>query len=273
MRRAASIETVSSKDLDLSEAFSSKQSGALVHVNAMLLSRTTNELGQVLELQEQHRMFVATLAAGQGNLPDLAPGSRLQVTGICDDKATTSALVGERTPRTQFLTSLNILLRSPMDVAVLSGPSWWTWKRTATLMGTLLTVLLVTLLWVHLLRRRLERQQTAQLVFSRLVLERLEDERRRIAANLHDGLGQVLLAIKNQALLAMQRPPDEQGLCHRLEEISGATSQAIEEVRQITHGLRPYQLDRLGLTQAIRSSVTHAPANNSISVCQPGGRH
>ena len=132
------------------------------------------------------------------------------------------------------------------------------------LVGTLLAVLAVTLLWVHLLRRRLERQQAAQLAFSRQVLERLEDERRRIAVNLHDSLGQILLVIKNHALLAIQRPPDEQGLRQRLDEISGVTSQAIEEVRQITHGLRPYQLDRLGLTQAIRASVSQASANRSI---------
>jgi signal transduction histidine kinase len=111
----------------------------------------------------------------------------------------------------------------------------------------------------------LERQQTAQLVFSRRVLERLEDERRRIAVNLHDSLGQILVAIKNHALLAIQRPPDEQGLRQRLDEISDATSQAIEEVRQITHGLRPYQLDRLGLTQAIRASISRASSNSPIS--------
>jgi signal transduction histidine kinase len=163
-----------------------------------------------------------------------------------------------------MLASLNILLRSPGDVLVLSGPPWWTWQRTATLVGALLMVLIVTLLWVHLLRRRLERQQAARLAFSRQVLERLEDERRRIAINLHDSLGQVLLAIKNQALLAMQRPSDEPGLRQRLEEISGASSQAIEEVRQITHGLRPYQLDRLGLAQAIRAAVGLAAESGSI---------
>ena len=155
-------------------------------------------------------------------------------------------------------------MRSPLDVIVLSGPPWWTWRRTATLVGALLTVLAVTLLWVHLLRRRLERQQAAQLAFSRQVLERLEDERRRIAVNLHDSLGQILVAIKHHALLAIQRPADGQGLRLRLDEISGATSQAIEEVRQITLGLRPYQLDRLGLTQAIRASVGRASGNGSI---------
>jgi signal transduction histidine kinase len=112
----------------------------------------------------------------------------------------------------------------------------------------------------------LERQQAAQLAFSRQVLERLEDERRRIAVNLHDSLGQTLLLIKNHAILAIQRPPEEQELRRRLDEISGTTSQAIEEVRRITHGLRPYQLDRLGLTQAIRASVSRASENSSILV-------
>jgi signal transduction histidine kinase len=156
------------------------------------------------------------------------------------------------------------LLRSPQDVAVLSGPPWWTWRKIAMLVGTLLTILGVTLLWVHLLHRRLERQQAAQLAFSRHVLERLENERRRIAVNLHDSLGQTLMVIKNHAILAIDRPPEEPGLRNRLEEISGATSQAIEEVRRITHGLRPYQLDRLGLTQAVRALTDRASRHNSI---------
>lgn len=264
VRTARVVELVKSKRLDLSEAFSSRQSGTLVHLGATLLARKTNARGQVLELQEQQRVFAATLAAGLGDLPDIAPGSRVRITGVCDDETTAAPLAGDKHPRGQFLASLNVLLRSPNDVTVLGGPPWWTLRRTATLAGTLLTVLAVTLLWVHLLRRRLERQQAAQLAFSRQVLERLEDERRRIAVNLHDSLGQILLAIKNHALLAIQRPPDEPGLRKRLDEISGATSQAIEEVRQITHGLRPYQLDRLGLTQAIRASVSRAAANSSI---------
>ena len=264
MRPTKGIPPVSPKALDFGDAMSAKQGGTLVHLTAMLLGRKTNELGQVLELQEQQRVFVATLVDQPGNLPDIAAGSRLQVTGVCENETTVTPLAGNKPSRAQFLASLNILLRSPADVTVLNGPPWWTWQSTATLVGTLLTVLAVTLLWVHLLQRRLERQRAAQLAFSRQVLERLEDERRRIAVNLHDSLGQTLLVIKNHAILAIQRPPEEQGLRHRLDEISGATSQAIEEVRRITHGLRPYQLDRLGLTQAIRALVSRASANNSI---------
>jgi signal transduction histidine kinase len=264
VRPASDIEHARPKDLDVSEAMSSKQNGNLVNLTATLLGRKTNGVVQVLELQEQQRVFSATLSADQGTLPEVAAGSRLRVTGVCDNETSGGQLAGDKATRAQFLASLNILLRSPLDVTVLSGPPWWTWRRTATLVGALLTVLLVTLLWVHLLRRRLERQQAAQLAFSRQVLERLEDERRRIAVNLHDSLGQILVAIKHHALLAIQRDADGQGLRLRLDEISGATSQAIEEVRQITHGLRPYQLDRLGLTQAIRASVSRASANSTI---------
>jgi len=252
------------KNLDLSEALSSKQNGALVLADAVLLARKTNGTSQVLELQEQQRVFAATLPNSKGNLPEIASGSRLKVIGVCENETPSSRTSGEQPVQPQYLASLNILLRTPGDVTVLRGPPWWTWKRAASLVGTLLAAILGTLLWVYLLRRRLERQQAAQLAFSRHVLERLEDERRRIAANLHDGLSQVLLAIRNQALLAMQRSSEENSVRQRLEEISGATSQALEEVRQITHGLRPYQLNRLGLTQAIRATLSRVSSDNRI---------
>lgn len=262
VRPAKPVDHVSPKDLDLSEALSSKQGGTLIRTSATMLACKTNGDHQVLELQEQERVFVATLAANQGRLPNMVPGSHLQITGVYDDEPATSSSAAARPASGPQI--INILLRSQKDVAVLSGPPWWTWQRTVTLVGTLLTILIVTLLWIHLLHRRLERQHASRLAFSRQVLERLEDERRRIAINLHDSLGQTLLVIKNHAMLAMQGVPEEKGLRHRLNEISGTTSQAIEEVRRITHGLRPYQLDRLGLTQAVRALTDRASRHNSI---------
>jgi signal transduction histidine kinase len=160
--------------------------------------------------------------------------------------------------------SLRILLRSPVDVVLLKGPPWWTWKKVTALVGTLLAVLIGTLLWIYLLRRRLQRQQAAQLAFLRQILQSQESERCRIAANLHDSLGQNLLVIKNQARLAMQPVKDVSALQQRLDEISGMASQALDEIRQITHGLRPYQLDRLGLTQAIRAVINRTSENSPI---------
>lgn len=259
--RLANADPIKPVVLNLDDSPADRMSGMLVLVEATLMQQRTNGTDQMLELQARQRLFTATLPSAHGAIPDIAPGSRLRITGVCLNEATGA---GEASSPTPLLMSLNILMRSPQDIHVLGGPPWWTWKRTATLVGVLLAVLAVALLWVRLLHHRLERQRAAQLAFSRHVLQKLEEERRRIAVNLHDSLGQTLLVIKNHAMLAIQRSPEGAAIHQRLDEISGSTSQAIEEVRRITHGLRPYQLDRLGLSQAIRASVNRASENSPI---------
>jgi signal transduction histidine kinase len=133
------------------------------------------------------------------------------------------------------------------------------------LISFLLIVLGGTLLWMRLLGRRYERRQLAQLEFSRQILQSQETERRRIAANLHDSLGQNLLVIKNQLHLAMQPTQDRRVMFERLDTVSGMASQVIEEVRQITHDLRPYQLERVGLTQTLRGTVRRVSENCPIA--------
>jgi len=263
VRPGNDIRSANPAELDLVEALPVHQDGSLVKIAATLLAARTIGNSQVLELQEGRRVFTATLTTKLGRFPALIPGSRLAIVGVCD---TDSAAPPGITAREKAgLASINLWLRSPSDIKVLSGPPWWSWQRATALIGTLFAVLTGALLWIHLLRLRLERQKAAQLAASEQILKRLEEERRRIAANLHDSLGQVLLAIKNQALVGLQRANGDTIIRERLNEISGATSQAIEEVRQITHGLRPYQLDRLGLTQAMRATVSSASANSSIS--------
>jgi signal transduction histidine kinase len=244
--------------LNAGKAISFNQSGALVQLNASLIARRFRGGSQIFELQEKQRVFEAELPIGR--LPAFAPGSRLQLSGVCDFVTVTPAASEAVAVESPSSGALKLWLRSPADVVLLSRPPWWTWRRAAMLFGTLLTVLALSLLRIHLLRRRLERH----LAFSRQILESQESERHRIAANLHDSLGQNLLLIKNQARLAMQQATDESILHRRLGEISGCASQAIDEVREITHALRPYQLDRLGLTQAIRAVVNRAAENTSI---------
>jgi signal transduction histidine kinase len=110
------------------------------------------------------------------------------------------------------------------------------------------------LLLIYLRRvRALERARRDEQKFSREVLESQERERKRIAGELHDGLVQTLLVAKNRSLLGLQKLGDPARVSRELSEISGALSDAIEEVREIAHNLRPYQLDRLGLTAALRA--------------------
>ncbi len=91
--------------------------------------------------------------------------------------------------------------------------------------------------------------------FSRQLIESQEAERKRIAAELHDGLGQNLVVIKNRAMLGINKGDDRERVAKELNNISESATQALEEVREITNNLRPQLLDRLGLTKAINAML------------------
>ena len=99
------------------------------------------------------------------------------------------------------------------------------------------------LVWFSSQRRvvQLQRAQVAQQAFSRRLTESQEGERQRIAAELHDSLGQSLLVVKNRALLGLQSQPDDEAQ-NQLAEIGATAAQALEEVRAIAFNLRPSHL-------------------------------
>ena len=116
-------------------------------------------------------------------------------------------------------------------------------------------------------RRRitaLKREQQAQQEFSRQLLESQENERKRIAGELHDSLGQDLLVIRNRALLGLKDGALSKHVHDQLDQISSVATQAIDGVREISYDLRPYQLDRLGLTKAITSIASGLDDSSSI---------
>jgi signal transduction histidine kinase len=104
-------------------------------------------------------------------------------------------------------------------------------------------------------RRLTQREQELRRLTGQLI-HLQDEEQRRIAAELHDGLGQSLSIIRNRATLCKEDIDDKEAVVEQLDEISAAAVSAIGEVREIAHNLRPYELDRLGLTAAIESMST-----------------
>jgi signal transduction histidine kinase len=102
---------------------------------------------------------------------------------------------------------------------------------------------------------RLEKERAAQQAFTRQVILSQESERKRVAAELHDGLGQDLLLVKNRLALAVTRQADGAELARQLDAATEATNRAIREVRTISHALRPAALEQVGLTKAIEWAV------------------
>lgn len=81
-----------------------------------------------------------------------------------------------------------------------------------------------------------------------------EEERRRIARELHDEVGQALTAVKiNLEVLRMRLgAPDAQPVAGLLEESVMRADDALDQVRDLSLLLRPAMLDDLGLTPALR---------------------
>jgi signal transduction histidine kinase/ligand-binding sensor domain-containing protein len=110
----------------------------------------------------------------------------------------------------------------------------------------------------------LEGARAAQETFARQLIDSQEKERRRIAAELHDSLGQHLVVIKNRALLGSMTGGD--GARVQFDEISTSATQSLDEVRQIAYNLRPYHLDKLGLATSIEALTERIGASSGIDI-------
>ncbi|MCX7671042.1 MAG: histidine kinase, partial [Anaerolineae bacterium] len=93
----------------------------------------------------------------------------------------------------------------------------------------------------------LERSQAT----SRRLVEMQEAERRRVARELHDEVGQALTAVKIN-LQALEHQNSDPLLAARLKDSIAVVERALQQVRNIALDLRPSLLDDLGLVPALR---------------------
>jgi signal transduction histidine kinase len=78
-----------------------------------------------------------------------------------------------------------------------------------------------------------------------------EDERRRVALELHDGVGQVLTAM-TLTLDAAGASPGPRATAQRVGAARRMAETALAEVRHLAHRMRPARIEERGLTAAIR---------------------
>jgi two-component system sensor histidine kinase UhpB len=101
--------------------------------------------------------------------------------------------------------------------------------------------------------RELELSHERLRALSRRLLEVQEEERGRLARDLHDDIGQALTALKIQIeSLQLAADPSLRG---RIADGVETVQHTLERVRQLSLNLRPSQLDDLGLAAALRSHL------------------
>lgn len=96
-------------------------------------------------------------------------------------------------------------------------------------------------------------------------LRATEDERARIARELHDDTAQRLAAVLVRLRL-LERAIDDHEVLDRLDEIRGALHDTCEGVRRIARGLRPPELEDAGLESALLSTARRLRDGRDLEV-------
>jgi diguanylate cyclase (GGDEF)-like protein len=173
-RKGGLIESV---PVSAAQALRGDHASRLIQIDGQLIGDDLASAELKLLLTSGDTVFVAvlpkTMAGGSSN--PWKVGSKLRVTGICSVQVDAQSHVREGIAVTR---SFRVLMRSPQDVVVLQGPSWWTPPHILVLLALALIVTLCVLGWVIVLRRRVQEQAN--------LLRESESRFRHLA--LHDAL-------------------------------------------------------------------------------------
>lgn len=147
---------------------------------------------------------------------------------------------------------------SPSDTGPLLGGT----KVVAIGLG-IVTVLLSVLLYLLPLRAAAAAKRRAETAINERVLTVQEEDRRRIARELHDGAGQALTAARLQliALRAHESVPQE-----LVQQIIASVDGAIDEIRRSTSALAPPALAELGLLGALARHCEQLASASGLDV-------
>lgn len=205
-----------------------------VKIKAVLVDQRNTASEQALEMRVGLRSFLARLSGRNHTVLDVPAGSQLELTG-------TYASQGVN----QGVASFELLVDSPPDVVVvLARPPWWTLQKLLVMLGALACVLAVTVLWITQLHRTVA-QRTAELeiqIRERQRVEQqhaMEQERGRIAQDLHDELGSSLTEITMLGVRAQSAstPLEKRGAY--LQQMSDKARQMVTALDEIVWAINP----------------------------------
>ncbi|VAX25811.1 hypothetical protein MNBD_NITROSPINAE04-2678 [hydrothermal vent metagenome] len=100
----------------------------------------------------------------------------------------------------------------------------------------------------------------------RKMIETQENERIRIASELHDSLAQNLLVINTEIQTVIKGREPEDGERDHLKRASSMTTQTLDQINEIAHNLRPPYLDKSGFERAIKRMAETISESSGISI-------
>jgi signal transduction histidine kinase len=119
---------------------------------------------------------------------------------------------------------------------------------------SLAIMLIFAMILLYRNRQNIKSKKNLQERFSQKLLVSQEEERMRISKDLHDGIGQQLLLIKNKVIASGDQITKEM------------VDNTIDEVRNISRDLHPFALQELGITKAIEHTITQIDENTTLFI-------
>jgi len=124
-------------------------------------------------------------------------------------------------------------------------------------------VIVVLTLAINLHEHRLADKNLKELAHKTVMFQ--EDEKKHLARELHDGINQLLVSSKCHLELLGQKLPDTD-LRQHLDKSQQSLMTAINEVRHISHQLRPSALDDIGLEAALTTLLQDFKSHSGIEI-------
>lgn len=145
--------------------------------------------------------------------------------------------------------------------SIVQPPFWQTWWfNILTLSSLIFIVYTISKIRINQIEETRHQHQE----FARQLINAQEIERQRIAAELHDSIGQDLLIIKNRALLGLNQKSINKLSREQFDEISVTATRALDETRAIARNLRPQHLQRFGLTRTLVGKIEEVENSSRI---------
>ncbi|MFW6127367.1 MAG: PAS domain S-box protein, partial [Thermodesulfobacteriota bacterium] len=120
----------------------------------------------------------------------------------------------------------------------------------------ILAPVIVEAIMHHRAAKDLKRSESKMRYLADQLLTAQENERKRLASELHDELGHALLALKLAlGSIARELLPTQENLKEELQNQLDYIGEVIDEVRRLYHDLSPGNVEDLGLTKALRTLV------------------
>lgn len=110
-----------------------------------------------------------------------------------------------------------------------------------------------------------QEKRSNQLNLTRAVHQGMEEERKRFAKDLHDGVGGMLTTCRLH-LIKLENEIEDEALCAEIALINERVNKAINETRAVSHGLMPGVLADLGLVVAIEDFCNGIRASSAAEV-------